>query len=105
MHRLEVGCTAERVTLVFKGRLSLYEVTHAHSGLLAVVPLVEKRDCYIDLRHIESVDMAAVQLLLVWERLVCSNGRSLILLAHESMASMLRSLGLGRLVALSPEAL
>lgn len=105
MHRLEVAYTADRVTLVFKGRLSLYEVAHAHSGLLAVVPLVEKYDCYIDLRHIEGFDMAAVQLLLVWERLVCSKGRSLSLLTHESTASLLRSLGLGRLVALSPEAL
>ncbi|AHL77631.1 hypothetical protein CH92_09705 [Stutzerimonas stutzeri] len=85
--------------------MTLYEIRHAQSGLLAVAPLVEKRNCYIDLRHIERFDMAAVQLLLAWERQVRSNAQSLLLQTSDTTAALLRSLGLSRLVAQSPEAL
>lgn len=104
MLRLEVACTADRATFLLRGKLTLYEIRHAHSVLSAAAPLVEKRDCYADLRHIEGFDMAAVQLLLAWERQVHGNGRSLTLLANDAVATVLRSIGLGRLVALSPEA-
>lgn len=104
MLRLEASCTAERVTFVLRGRLTLYEIRHAHGVLLAAMPLVENRDCYADLRHIEGFDMAAVQLLLAWERQIRGNGRSLTLLASDPVAAVLRSIGLGRLVAPSPKA-
>ncbi|TLX54418.1 hypothetical protein DN826_13805 [Stutzerimonas nosocomialis] len=105
MLRLEVACTAERATFLLQGRLTLYEIRHAHGMLRAAAPLVETRDCYTDLRQIERLDIAAVQLLLALERQLRDNGRTLTLLTTDSVAMLLRSLGLDRLVALPPEAL
>ncbi|GAB6387807.1 STAS domain-containing protein [Stutzerimonas marianensis] len=104
MLQLEVGCLAASVTLTLKGRLTAYEVREAFDRLTGTLPLVEKRDCYADLLHIQAIDMAGVQLLLALERQILTNGKSLRVLTNEPVAELMRTLGLGRLLASSTEA-
>ena len=104
MFQLQIVSTDQPAKLVLSGRFSIYEVRHARGELLAVMPLLDQRDCLVDLRRVEKLDIAAIQLLLAWEQQTRANNRLLTLLANDAQSALLRLLGLSRLIAPSSEA-
>ncbi|MET1080233.1 MAG: STAS domain-containing protein [Pseudomonas sp.] len=95
MFALEHDSQADPASLRMRGNLTIYEVSQAHSALLAVLQQHPERHWQLDMTEIDEVDSAGAQLLLAVQRhLGEQQGRLQVLNPNAALLELLELLQL-----------